>query len=203
LKAVSLSPLQVEEAVDVLCEAFFDYPVIRYVIGRAGDDYACRLRTLVDFFVMARFLRYDLVLGVRAEGGGLAAAATVTLPDGGDPPEELRRRRRAVWRRLGEGARRRYEALGEALREFGVDRPHYHLNMIGVRRAHTGRGLARCLLEAVHETSALDRASCGVTLNTEDPSNVPLYERFGYRVLGHARVTDDIETWCMFRDDDE
>jgi hypothetical protein len=51
-----------QEAVDVLSEAFFDYPVMRYVIGDVGEDYSRRLRHLVSFFTEARFTRKDLVL---------------------------------------------------------------------------------------------------------------------------------------------
>ena len=41
----------------------------------------------------------------------------------------------------------------------------------------------------------------GVTLTTEDPSNVPLYEHFGYQVVGHARVAPGLESWGFFRHD--
>ncbi len=200
MKVSILSPLQAQEAVDVLCDAFSSYPVMRYVIGPPGPDFERRLRTLLDFFVAARFLGNDLVLSCDAGDGVIAGVATVTLPGGGDPPEELAQRRKAVWRRLGEGARMRYEAQGEALREFELDQPHYHLNLIGVRPSHRGRGLGRRLLEEVHRRSARDPVSCGVTLNTEDPLNVALYQRFGYRVLGHAHVSGELESWYMFRE---
>ena len=44
-----------EEAVAVLCDSFYDYPVMRHVIGEAGDDYDMRLQTLIGFFVAARY----------------------------------------------------------------------------------------------------------------------------------------------------
>jgi hypothetical protein len=40
-----------------------------------------------------------------------------------------------------------------------------------------------------------------VTLSTEDPKNVPVYQHVGYGVVGQARVTDDLETWFFFRPD--
>jgi hypothetical protein len=45
------------QVVDVLCDAFHDYPVMRYVIGPAGADYERHLRTLIAFFVQARQTR--------------------------------------------------------------------------------------------------------------------------------------------------
>ena len=44
------------EVADVLSEAFFDYPVMRFVLGAAGK-YDERLSDLVALFVAARALR--------------------------------------------------------------------------------------------------------------------------------------------------
>jgi ribosomal protein S18 acetylase RimI-like enzyme len=79
--------------------------------------------------------------------------------------------------------------------------PHYHLNMIGVKKSHAGSGYGRMLLDAVHELSRGDLDSAGVSLNTEDERNVPLYEHFGYRVVGHAKAAEGMNTWVMFRED--
>jgi hypothetical protein len=38
-----------------------------------------------------------------------------------------------------------------------------------------------------------------VSLSTETPENLPLYEYFGYRLLGHAEVGDGLDTWAFFR----
>lgn len=43
--------------------------------------------------------------------------------------------------------------------------------------------------------------SGGVSLTTEDPANVPLYENFGYEITGHARVSAEVETWAFYRPD--
>ena len=71
--------------------------------------------------------------------------------------------------------------------------------MIAVRRSHSGRGFARQLLGGVHDLAQRDPDSSGVTLSTEDPKNLPLYHKFGYRLLGHTRVADELETWAFFR----
>jgi hypothetical protein len=70
--------------------------------------------------------------------------------------------------------------------------------MIGVRHAEMGRGLARPLLEAVARLSHDDPGSCGVSLTTEVPRNLTLYEHFGYHVVGHARVSPALETWGLY-----
>lgn len=193
-----LSTAQVQHAVSVLCDAFHDYPVMRYLLAPVAGDYDRHLHTLVNFFVMARVWREDPILGI-SDGEELVAAATLTLPGKRQAPAEFARLRASVWRELGEAARQRYEAFGAATQAFDLGRPHHHLNMIGVRRSHLGRGLARQLLTEVQAMSEEDPASQGVTLTTEEARNVSLYEHFGYRVVGHARVAARLETWGFFR----
>jgi GNAT superfamily N-acetyltransferase len=200
MTVAALSAAQADAAVTVLCEAFHDYPVMRHVLG-PGRDYDRRLRTLIAFFVSARVLRAEPVLGIADNTGAMTAVALVTLPGERASPEQLAVRREAVWEELGAAERARYDAFGIASHRFTIDTPHYHLNMIGVRRSHAGRGLARQLLDAVHNLSQTDSFSCGATLSTESPRNLALYEHFGYRLLGHARVADDLQTWGFFRAD--
>lgn len=195
---VELSARRAEEAVEVLCESFYDYPVMRYLLGSLDESYDERLRSLIRFFVAARVLREGPVLGVE-DGDSVAAAALVTLPIQPEAPPELYEHRDAVWRELGDGARQRYETLGEVWKEFPIRDPQHHLNMIGVRRGQGGRGLGRLLLESVHRMADRDPGSAGVSLTTEDPANVSLYEHFGYRVVDHRKITDGLETWGLFR----
>lgn len=150
---------------------------------------------------MARVLRGELVLGV-AEGGDLAAAALVSRPGSGSTPRRLAELREETWAALGAEARGRYEAFGEVAGRFSIGLGHLHLNMIGVRRHQQGRGLGAQLLNDLHARSAADPGSAGVSLSTEVESNVPLYRRFGYRLLGSAPVDSAFTTWGMFRPDD-
>jgi GNAT superfamily N-acetyltransferase len=197
---LSLGKKHVPEVTRVLCEAFHDYPVMRYVLGEHHDDYGQRLSTLVHFFVMARVLRDEDLLGTLA-GADLAATALVSYPGRRESPDELAVLRDNVWDELGSETWSRYAAFGAACAPFEVPNPHIHLNMIGVSRAAQGSGLGRVLIDHVHGMSLRDPLSEGVTLTTEDPSNVPLYEHFGYRVVGHAHLPPGLETWGFFRPD--
>ena len=199
-KVVELGEDDVGEVVDVLCESFSDYPTMRFVLGPDSAHYEKQLRTLVHFFVMARVLRGELLLGIGADAG-LNAAALVSRPDGSEAPPELGYLREKVWAELGTSARGRYEAFGDACSPFQVPVPHIHLNMIGVRRRAQGEGLGRLLIEHVHLLSRDDPESEGVTLTTEDSANVSLYEYLGYRVVGKAVVAPELTTWGFFRPD--
>jgi GNAT superfamily N-acetyltransferase len=183
--------------VAVLSDAFRDYPVMRYVLG-PGAAYEKRLLRLVELFVSGRAYRADPMLGLRDGSGALVGAAVATPRVLRDPPARFVALRETIWGELGLDARARYETFVRATRPVLVG-PHHHLNMIGVRRSHQGQGLARRLLEAVHELAHADAESRGVSLTTEVAENVALYEYFGYAVTGHTRVADGVETWTLFR----
>jgi GNAT superfamily N-acetyltransferase len=198
----SLSPESLGDAVDVLAEAFFDYPVMRYVIGDVGDDYPGKLRRLVEFFTTARFVRGDLVLAVRAKER-IVAVANINLPRSGmvEPAiseDPLEAHRVKVWDELGAGSRSRYERYGDVAARSPFPKPSFHLGMIGVRRAAVGHGHAGRLLERLHRLSADHPESRGVSLATEIRRNVALYEHFGYRVVSRSPV-EGFETWGLFR----
>src|SRR5262245_46195329 len=184
------------DVASVLGDAFRAYPVMRHILGAGHGDYDRRLRLLVEFFVFAR-TRHTPAIGM-VQDGELLAAAILTLPD--EPPmgEEVEARRDALWEDLGDEARVRYEDYKSAASAFAIVRPHHHLNMIGVRRFAAGTGLSRPLLDAVARMSREHENSAGVSLTTEVPRNVSLYEHFGYRVQGHVRVTAALETWGMW-----
>jgi GNAT superfamily N-acetyltransferase len=203
MTVTALSFDQLVEIVSVLSDAFQDYPVMRYVLGpdvpAGGAPYKVRLHRLVQLFVSARAYRDEPMIGVRDDSGALVAAAVMSLPRSPNPLPAFIALREAVWAELGAEARSRYDAYLAAANFFAASGPHHHLNMIGVRRAQQRLGLARELLEAVHEVASHDPQSTGVSLTTERPENLPFYERFGYKVVGHARVGPDLETWGLFR----
>ena len=198
MRVTRLTAGDVGEIVAVFADAFRDYPVMRYTLG-VRQAYEARLPRLVELFVSSRALRTEPMFGMRDPSGALVGAAVMTSPAAPDPPQRLLELRELIWSELGADARARYEQYVTATSQFAIATPHHHLNMIGVRHAQHGRGLARVLLEAVHAVSDDDDGSSGVSLTTEVPANVALYEHFGYRVHGHARIAHGFETWTLFR----
>ena len=190
-----------DEVVDALVEAFHDYPVMRYAIGDAGADYDRRLRMLIDVFVGRRVDHGHPLLAVE-DGGQVVGVATLTLPgDPGPTSAGFEARRVALWEDVGQDAKARMERLVEVWERLRVPGSQYHLNMLGVRRSHAGQGIGRLLLDEVHRISREDSESTGVSLSTENPTNVLLYEHCGYEVRFHERVSPELETWVLFRPD--
>lgn len=196
VEVVRLAPEHRERIVDVLCETFAGYPVIEHVLG--ADRNEARVRRLVGYFVTARFLNGEPAFGACVDGA-LAGVALVSFPVRPAAPTALGAEREAVWQALGLDARSRYEACGRVWAGLLPEGRRVHLNMLGVRGAYRGRGLARRLVDAVHELAADVPGCVGVSLTTEDPGNVPLYEHLGYDVVGRSEIAPGLDTWVMAR----
>jgi ribosomal protein S18 acetylase RimI-like enzyme len=198
MRVINLNKENISEIADVLCEAFYNYPVMKYVLGER-KDYDTRLHKAVTFFVFARALRKEPLLGIYNSENKLVAVATVTLPGDIPNPEELVKRRDVLWQELGEETKIRYENYGKAASALLPAEPHHHLNMIGVRNAYQGKGLARRLINTVEKLVSEHPFSTGVSLNTEVESNINFYLHLGYELLGEAKVDNNIVTWGFFK----
>jgi GNAT superfamily N-acetyltransferase len=192
-------PATVERVTALLCEAFGDYPVMRFLLGSTGD-YGARLHTLIGLFVANRAVAGDPFFGF-TDGTELGGVALCTPPNPPAASAALEEIREGAWATLGAEARERYAACVHAWGEVGIAEPNVHLNMIGVLPRYRGRGVARPLLERVQTLSRTLAESHGVTLTTEDPRNVALYRYFGYEVVDRRRIAPELETWGFFRPD--
>lgn len=74
--------------------------------------------------------------------------------------------------------------------------PHVHLGPIGVDPDLQGRGIGSQMLAAYRER--LDRTGAAGYLETDEPENVRLYERFGFEVRDEADVLG-VPCWFMWR----
>jgi GNAT superfamily N-acetyltransferase len=200
-RIVRARPEQTPEVVAVLCESFHDYPVMRYLLGDLGARYDDYLSRLVGVFVASRVLHGNPIFAVE-EAGRLTAVATITPPGDHVVAPEVQETREALWQELDPGAKTRADLLTAVWLRTALPAPQYHVNMLGVLRSRAGRGLGGRLLREVHELSRLDPGSTGVSLTTEDPKNVPLYQHCGYEIVAHDRVSPELETWGFFRRDE-
>ena len=75
-------------ALNILCAAFHDYPVLRYLIGEADPEYDGKLRELIGFFVEARLTRNIPLIGLY-DGNEILGVAVVSPPKEIPMPPEL------------------------------------------------------------------------------------------------------------------
>lgn len=188
-----------ESVVDTLHEAFYDYPVMRFVLGPNVENFESRHVRLIRLFVMARVFCNEPLLGI-GDRNNLSAVAVVSLPETKGIPVELTEYRKQVWATFESEAKARYDAFAAACSQFDVELPHHHLNMIGVRRSHQGSGFGRKIVEHVIGIAEQHPGSYGVSLSTEHASNVPFYEYLGFELTGHAKVGPGLQTWNFFRE---
>ena len=185
---------------DVLCDAFATYPVMKFVLEAGSDEFPARLREFVHFAVMARVHRGEFLFGI-ADGDVLQGVATVSRPCVSVNSPELTRLRDALWKTIGASSQARYDTYTRSIAGFMPDEPHLHINMLGVRHGAQGKGYARTLLDHVHVMSRDDPGSSGVSLETETEANVTFYQHFGYRLVGRVDVTPGLTSWGFFRPD--
>jgi GNAT superfamily N-acetyltransferase len=196
MKIEKLTRANKDEVLSVLCAAFHDYPVMRFVLKSTGAEYEKDLDALVGFFCEVRLTRDWPVLGIRSEDGTLAAAALVNdvllnpLPLPEQPLQQLKNT-------IGNEA---YERLVAYENQSSIGEPkvlHHFLGMIGVHPNYQKKGYAGALMNFVKDIAAKSPESNGVCLSTEIPWNVRFYEHHGYRVISEADV-GELHSWCMF-----
>ena len=96
--------------------------------------------------------------------------------------------------------RHRLHALVEVLRQMGnynPNEPHWHLAFLGVVPAHQYKGHGSALLK--HGLARCDENREPAYLESTNPRNIPLYERYGFQVLGTIQVADSPPIVPMLR----
>ena len=126
------------------------------------------------------------------------AATAVWIPPGGDELSAAEEDRIDAVLRESLGAR-----AGSVLQAFEVfaearpTEPHYYLTLLGTDPAYAGRGLGRRLLSANLEQ--VDAEGMPAYLEASDDL-VPLYERFGFRLLRRFVLSDGPAVNGLWRD---
>ncbi|MFJ5832214.1 GNAT family N-acetyltransferase [Streptomyces sp. NPDC093089] len=174
-----------------LASAFGDDPMMRWFF----PDAATRETDLGRYFTTLFTRQYGLH-GV-CERTGSAAAFWVS-PEGADkavPDAETIQELVAI---LGDRAPVFREAVTAAA-EHGPTEPHWYLAVIGADPAARGRGHGSALLRS--GLAKADAAGMPVYLESSKPDNLPVYEHFGFTVVGEFALPGGGPTlWAMKRD---
>ncbi|MCW2948842.1 MAG: acetyltransferase [Actinoallomurus sp.] len=177
----------------VLGRAFADDPVWHWMFPRHPER-------MTDLFAM--LLRHaHLPKGVSelaTEGDSILAGALW------DPPGRWKislitqlRQAPVLVRVLGTRTFPVLRGLGE-LERAHPERPHWYLAILGTDPPAQGRGLGSALLRS--RLSRCDAERLPAYLESSKESNVPYYERFGFRVTGEMRMPGGPPVWPMWRE---
>ena len=196
---ISVDKSQAERAIETLSRAFQSYPMIHHVFPEeATREIACRY----FFGVAVRYsIRFGIVNTVTPEFEGVA----VWLPPQGYPMTFGKLLRSVPFSMMVGFARSgcgRMRNIGDFL--DGVHKKvtpfrHWYLEAIGVAPEHQGKGYASRLIRGM--LSRVDDENLPCFLDTMDPKNVRIYERFGFKVVDESRIPGTpLTTWAMLRD---
>jgi ribosomal protein S18 acetylase RimI-like enzyme len=186
------------DAVGVLARAFADDPMVNYMLGVSQVPLEESLNELFLFSCEVRLLLDWPLLGVWGKNDRLVGVAGVTLPGDAQWPKALQDVYENLKVKIGSQAVSRLEAYSQLADTNRPAESHYQLGMIGVDPNYQGKGYGGHLLDTLSAMSESHSESTGVWLDTENPRNVPYYQRFGYKVKAHSTL-DGIDIWGMFR----
>lgn len=172
-------------ALDVLCEAFHDYPVMQTSLAESGQAYDHHLREMIDLFCENRFGR-GRPLYVLRKDASIAAVAVCSGAESIPTTPELQSQSDALDALIGETAVQRLAGYDDLSEVGEPECPHHYLGMLGVRSALRGKGYGRALVDHLKVVVRHDPISEGICLNTETEKNISIYERMGFEVRGEA-----------------
>ena len=155
-----------------LTAAFADDPAVRWMYRR-DDQY----RRHFPGFVRA-FGGRALTDGVAYVTDGFAGAA-LWLPPGVEPDEtSLMAHIEASTGGMDQSA---LLEMFEEMGSYHPKEPHWYLSMIGVDPQAQGKGIGAKLMR--YSVARCDQERALAYLETANPRNIPLYERFGFEVM--------------------
>jgi ribosomal protein S18 acetylase RimI-like enzyme len=193
-----LTPADAARAGEVLARAFRDDPLNVYLYP-GMDQRARRTPPLYAFFARLG-IGEQLAHGV---GEPLASVAVWNAPGAGAMrPGALLRARpwRLVFSPVVFAAVRLWPVFSQfdRMQKQYAPEPHFYLQTIGTLPEAQGRGYGAALLRAM--IAEADAARLPIYTETMTPSNVPLYEHFGFVTREEYAVPKtSLRIWCFTR----
>lgn len=192
-------PMESGAVAALLARAFADDPVMGWMFPDPSDR---ELRSS-RFFALLQRQQRPRAGGVRVAAtveGQLLAAALWSGPGRWKPSavRELAALPRYA-RAFGTDGLRRAADVENSLQEAHPAAPHWYLPTLGTDPAFQGVGAGSALVR--QQTTLCDRYGRPAYLESSKPSNVPFYERLGFRVTRELRLRDGgPPLWAMWRE---
>jgi ribosomal protein S18 acetylase RimI-like enzyme len=176
------------DAVQTLVLAFSADPVVRWLYPEP-DRYLTHFPSFIRKFGGRAFEHDTAYVAESMEGASLWLPPDVHVD--GDAVEAVMRSS-VPEPRLDDALR-----ILEEMDRYHPKDTHWYLPMIGVDPARQGQGVGSALLR--HALARPDEDSLPAYLESSNPKNVPLYQRYGFEVIGEIQVGTAPPFWPMFR----
>ncbi|MGL4744692.1 MAG: GNAT family N-acetyltransferase [Dermatophilaceae bacterium] len=196
------TPRRERDACAVLADAFAADPWAAYVLGAPASNRATALAAVMRAPVHIARRRGGLAL--LDDAAGKVGAAATWIPAGGTHvgfADAVRARALLVPVVAGIRTMTRLTQDEAELTEVvaGHGRPgDAYAWVLGVRRDLHGRGLGRAVVDLACD-QARQRGFRRMTLNTDTPTNVAIYQRLGFELCGTARRRSGLLAHVMAR----
>jgi len=165
------------QTIDVIALAFSSDPVVRWFYPDAHQ-------------YLTNFPAFIRAFGGRSFENGTAyhvdgfMGAALWLPPNVHPDEE--EVVGLIERTVPEEVQKNLLSILEQLGSFHPSEPHWYLPLIGVDPAHQRKGQGSALMK--HALIPCDRENMFAYLESTNQMNIPLYERYGFEVVGKLEV---------------
>ncbi len=197
-EVLRLSKQDNAQASEVLARAFYTDPMLQCLV----PNDAKRTHLLPSFFGLV--VRYCLSYGEVYTTPTLKGAACWLTP-GNTTPTFARILRTGVYVSpldFGLAGLLRIlqiSAYTEAAHVRAAPGQHWYLWALGVDPPHQGQGIGGMLIQPVLARADADGLPC--YLETENPRNVPFYQKHGFKVMSEGEVTSHrLHIWSMLRE---
>jgi ribosomal protein S18 acetylase RimI-like enzyme len=188
----------IPELASALSRAFADEKATRWMLP---DDSTRRQRLETMFATTLRWLYLPLGAIDTAVRDGVIGSGAAWCP----PPASWKA---PIWRQLlaapgmYRALRDRLRAgqmLQQALEQHHPHEPHWYLAFLGTAPAVQGQGAAGAPLRT--RLAQIDALGDAAYLETADEENLPIYERFGFRIMREIPIPNGAPTqWGMWRE---
>lgn len=175
-------------ATGIITLAFASDPVARWTYPDP-DQYLEHFPAFVRAFAGRSFTEATAYLA--PDGGG----AALWLGPGIQPNED--ELLGLIWSSTSDQVQRDLFPMLQQMEAFHPSEPHWYLPMIGVESSRQGTGVGSALLQ--HTLATCDADGLQAYLESTNPRNIPLYERFGFEQIGVIRAGDAPPLFPMLR----
>ena len=193
-----LTPADVEQAAQVISQAFVDDPLCSFMLPFRGT----RTKTLYKFF---RAYGEVNIKNNRGYGSGepLQGVAYWNTPDQADVSISVRSLTIFLpllftFYPIGYFRAQKIVKQIEALHEEHASEPHFYLDNLGVLPSARGQGVSSKLIRPILEKADAQKAIAYT--DTVTRANVPIYEHFGFQCVEECAVANTgITIWALRR----
>jgi ribosomal protein S18 acetylase RimI-like enzyme len=178
-----------DKAIATVAIAFANDPMMRWSFPEPAMYFKVALR-LIRAFGGNAFAHNS------ADQTGNLAAVALWLPPNVEPDHETMGEIFGMREQTPE-QKKEGEDVFEQMGKFHPKEPHWYLPLIGTDPIHQGKGYGTALME--HAVRRCDRDRLPAYLESSSPANIPLYERFGFQVIGKIQSGASPVLTPMFR----